>query len=431
MVLIIRGEANKLSGEITVPGDKSISHRSIIIGSLANGNTTIDNILDSDDVLQTLLALKKMGVNIKRKRDKVFIEGVGQNGLKAPNGFIDCGNSGTTARILCGVLAGQAFSTTLVGDASLSKRPMDRIIIPLRQMGANINGNLDKFLPIKIEPAESNLKPIKYELPVASAQVKSSILFANLYTQGATEIIEKKVTRDHTERMLSYFGCDITNKDGIIHMDSKCKLKGRNIYIPGDISSAAYFIVAATLVKDSNLIIKKVGINPTRTGIINVLKKMGAYIKVYNRRTINNEPVGDINIKYSPLKGISIDGAIIGTLIDEIPIIAVAASLASGKTIIKEAQELKYKESNRIKTISTELMKMGANIKEMDDGMIIEGRESLTPASVETHNDHRIAMAISIAALRAKGESVINDYECVNISYPDFYETLHKLKMKV
>ncbi|MBZ2173659.1 3-phosphoshikimate 1-carboxyvinyltransferase [Schnuerera sp. xch1] len=410
-----------------VPGDKSISHRSIMIGSLANGNTVVRNILKSEDVSMTIDAFRRMGVDIEYDRNDVYIKGKGINGLKQPEGILDCGNSGTTMRIISGILVGQKFSTTLTGDKSLSKRPMDRIIIPLRKMNANISGREDKYSPINIKPVRTNLKTIKYKLPVASAQVKSSILLATLYARGTTTIIENKITRDHTERMLNYFGCPVINENGIIYMGSNCNLEGRNVYVPGDISSAAYFIVAASLIKDSNLIIRNVSINPTRIGIIHVLKKMKADIKILNKRILNNEPIGDIQVKYSPLVGANIEGEIIGTLIDEIPIIAVAASLAEGTTVIKNAEELKYKESNRISSISKELNKMGANIVELHDGMIIEGKRNLVAATLNSYNDHRIAMALSIAALRAEGQTRIRDFECIDVSYPNFYNTLYKL----
>lgn len=410
-----------------VPGDKSISHRSIMIGSLANGNTVVRNILKSEDVSRTIDAFRRMGVDIEYDRNDVYIKGKGINGLKQPEGILDCGNSGTTMRIISGILVGQKFSTTLTGDKSLSKRPMDRIIIPLRKMNANISGREDKYSPINIKPVRTNLKTIKYKLPVASAQVKSSILLATLYARGTTTIIENKITRDHTERMLNYFGCPVINENGIIYMGSNCNLEGRNVYVPGDISSAAYFIVAASLIKDSNLIIRNVSINPTRIGIIHVLKKMKADIKILNKRILNNEPIGDIQVKYTPLVGANIEGEIIGTLIDEIPIIAVAASLAEGTTVIKNAEELKYKESNRISSISKELNKMGANIVELHDGMIIEGKRNLVAATLNSYNDHRIAMALSIAALRAEGQTRIRDFECIDVSYPNFYNTLYKL----
>lgn len=426
MVLIIRGKVDRLIGEIIVPGDKSISHRSIMIGSIAEGDTLISGILMSEDVKRTVEAFKKMGVSIKEEGDKVYIEGVGIKGLKRPNSIIDCGNSGTTMRLLSGILVGQEFSAILIGDESLTYRPMDRIIIPLREMGAFIQGKEDRYPPL-VTKSVDKLKGIDYKLPVASAQVKSAILLATLYAEGQTRIIERRVTRDHTERMLNYLGYPVVNKKGQIYVNPKGTLTGKNVYIPGDISSAAYFIVAAILIKGSNIVIKNVGINPTRTGIIKVLKKMGANIRVCNRKYINNEPVADVQVKYSKLKGTLIDGDIVGTLIDEIPIIAVAASLAEGTTIIEGAEELKYKESNRIVAISKELKKMGANVREQLDGMIIEGKSYLEPANLNSYNDHRIAMALSIAALRAEGESKIKGHECVNISYPNFYDTLFKL----
>lgn len=429
--MIIEGNKGKITGEITVPGDKSISHRSIIIGSLAEGKTIIKNILDSKDVERTIFAFKKMGVDIEELNGDIHIEGVGLKGLSKPDGPIDCGNSGTTARLLSGVLVGQDFPSRLVGDDSLSSRPMDRIIIPLKKMGANIRGRLDKILPLEINPTRSPLKGIEYRLPVASAQVKSAILLSSLYADGRSKIIEPKASRDHTERMLKYFGYNILNKDNLIYTDSESKLKGKKIYIPGDISSASYFIVAATIVEDSDLIIKDVGINPTRTGIIYVLEKMGANIKILNKRTLNNEPLADIHIKYAPLKGISIGGDIIATLIDEIPIIAVAASLAEGRTIIQDASELKYKESNRISSITNELRKMGVNIEELSEGMIIEGNSNLKSVVVDSYGDHRIAMALSIAALRAEGTTEIKDYECVKISYPNFYKILQNLRIEI
>ena len=429
MDLIINGEGKKLIGEITVPGDKSISHRSIIIGSLAKGTTKVDNILMPGDIERTIKCFQDMGVTIEQDGHRIFIEGVGLYGLNKPNNILDCGNSGTTIRLLSGVLIGQKFPTILTGDKSLINRPMDRIIIPLNKMGGNIRGRKDKYPPLEIKPASNNIKGISYELPVASAQVKSSILLATLYGKGVTKIAENKVTRDHTERMLKYFGGQVFNRDGYIYMEPNSHLIGKDICVPGDISSAAYFMVAGSLIEGSHIIIKNVGINPTRTGIIYVLKEMGADIKILNERVINNEPIGDIEIKHSYLKGVEIGGDIIGTLIDEIPIIAVAAALSKGKTIIKDAKELKHKESNRIEAMSTELRKMGVEVEELPDGMIIEGREILKPAKLYSYEDHRIAMALSIAALKAEGESKIKGHQCINISYPDFYENMYRLSM--
>lgn len=420
-----------LVGEITVPGDKSISHRSIIISSLSTGNSIIENLLESEDVERTIEAFKNMGVNIIKKNNKYYVEGVGLKGLEKPKKPIDCGNSGTTARLLSGVLVGQKFDSIIVGDESLSMRPMDRIILPLSKMGAKIKGRMNKHLPICISPSQDKLKSIKYELPVASAQVKSAILLATLYATGKTSIIENKVTRDHTERMLEYFGCNVYRTNNVIYVDSNSVPVGKKIYVPGDISSASYFIVAATIIEGSNLTIRNVGINPTRSGIITVLRKMGADIKIVNKRELNNEPVGDIVVKHAPLKGIVVDEQIIGTLIDEIPILAVAASLSEGTTVIKDAEELKYKESNRLKTIYSELKKMGANIKMMGNDLIIEGVKELNAGKLDSYNDHRMAMALSIAALKGNGQSEILGYKSVNISFPSFYKTLYSLCVSV
>lgn len=401
----------KLTGEIKVPGDKSISHRSIIFGAISQGETKIDNILLSDDTLKTIQCFKDMGIefDIDEENNRVNIKGKGLNGLREPKKPLDCGNSGTTMRLLAGLLVGQNFSSTLIGDSSLSKRPMDRIIIPLTKMGGNIKGAHNKYPPLEIEPSEK-LNGITYELPVASAQVKSAILLASIYSQGESKIIEKKVTRDHTERMLDYF----REKDFI----------GRQVYIPGDISSAAYFIVAASIIKNSSIVLKDIGVNPTRTGIIDVLKEMGANIEVKNVRIVNNEPIGDIYVSYAPLKGISVDEGLIGRLIDEIPILAVAAAFAEGTTTIRGAEELKFKESNRIEAIAKELSKMSVDISPLPDGLIIKGGNKLTPAKVNAHKDHRIAMALSIAALAIEGESEVIDSHWVNISYPDFYDII-------
>ena len=427
MDLIIGGNGKKLVGEIRVPGDKSISHRSIIIGALADGKTIIKNFLISEDTKRTMACFRKMGVNIENRRGTVYVEGVGLHGLNRPRELLDCGNSGATMRLLSGVLVGQEFPTTLIGDESLMNRPMKRILIPLRKMGGNIVGREDKYPPLDIKPVTDTLKRISYELPVASAQVKSSILLASLYSEGITKIIEDKITRDHTERMLNYFGCNIVKNGREITMTGNPLLYGKEVLVPGDISSAAFFIVAGSLIEGSSIVIKDVGINSTRAGIISVLKEMGANIKVSNESLVNNEPIGDIEVKYSHLKGCVVEGDMVGTLIDEIPIIAVAAALAKGKTIIRDVEELKYKESNRIKAMVTELKKMGARVEELSDGIVIEGVDYLKPAKLHSYNDHRIAMALSIAALKAEGESIIDDYQCVNISYPNFYETLSSL----
>lgn len=404
----------KLVGEIKIPGDKSISHRGIILGAISKGETTIRNILLSEDTLKTIECFREMGIDISVDENSniVKIKGKGIYGLSKPRKPLNCGNSGTTMRLLAGLLAGQEFPSTLVGDQSLSRRPMDRIIVPLTQMGASIMGEEGKYPPLTISPVKE-IQDIKYELPVASAQVKSAILLASIYGQGNTEVIEKKVTRDHTERILSYF--------------KENDFEGRDIYVPGDISSAAFFIVGGSVIKGSNITLKDVGINQTRTGIIDVIRQMGGNIKIKNLRVINNEPMADIQIKSASLKGIEIHEDIIGRLIDEIPIIAVAAAFAKGTTIIKGAEELKYKETDRIHAMVTELQELKADVSSLHNGLIVRGKDSLFPGKLKSYDDHRIAMALSIAALNIEGESEIVGSECVNISYPSFYDSIRKL----
>lgn len=411
---------------LEMPGDKSISHRAIILGSISEGTTIIENCLISDDILRTINCFKALGVEINIENNMVTIIGRGLKGLRPPKSSLYCGNSGTTLRLISGVLVGQNFYSIIKGDDSLNKRPMDRIISPLRLMGANIKGIEDKFAPIEIEPVKE-LKAINYRLPIASAQVKSSILLASLYAKGLTTVIEKDSSRDHTERMIKYFGGNIKKDGNKIVNKPVDKLIGRKIYVPGDISSAAYFIVGALILEGTELIIKNLGINRTRTGFIEILKAMGGNINVINKREINNEPIADIYVKYSKLKGIEIKGDIIARLIDEIPILAVAGAMAEGITIIKDAEELKYKESNRIKAIVTELSKMGADIKELEDGMIIKGGKSLRGSVLNTYNDHRILMALSIASLCAKGITSFDSTESIKISFPNFFSELDSL----
>ena len=415
----------KLIGEIRVPGDKSISHRSIMLGAIANGSTKVSNILFSDDTVRTIDCFRDMGVEIEvdERENEAIVQGVGLYGLKKPIKPLDCQNSGTTMRLISGILLGQKFSSTVFGDDSLNNRPMSRIINPLRLMGGDISGEEDKFPPLNINPT-LELHGINYTLPIASAQVKSSILLASLYSSGVTNIKEEKITRDHTERMLDYFGANIeyTSKD--ICLKENNELIGKDIFVPGDISSAAFFIVAASILEGSSIVIKDVGLNPSRTGIIKVLKTMGASIEIYNQKTLNNEEYGDIKVVYQDLMGISLEGDIIGTLIDEIPIIAVAAAFAHGKTIIRNAEELKHKETDRIKAIAMELKKMGCNIEELEDGLVIHGDQKLNGCILNSHNDHRIAMALTIAALNSSGNSTIENSNCVNISYPNFYSDL-------
>lgn len=415
------------SAVISVPGDKSISHRAVMFGSLAIGDTVIRGFLDGDDCLSTVSCFKKMGIDIEIDDDKVIVHGKGLHGLSAPTSTLDVGNSGTTLRLISGILSAQDFTSELTGDSSIQKRPMDRVAKPLSLMGADIKSKSpDKILaPVTI--TGKKLKGIEYTLPVASAQVKSAIILASLYAEGETIIIEPEATRDHTEIMLGFMGADI-KKDGnrIICRPVK-ELYAKEITVPGDISSAAYFMVAAAASKNACVTIKNVGINPTRTGIITVLENMGADISISNERSLNGEPVGDITVKSSKLKGTVIEGDIIPKLIDEIPVIAVAASKAYGTTIIRDAQELKVKESNRIKTTADELSKFGVDITETDDGLIINGPTVMKGAVIESHNDHRIAMSAAVAAILADGESIINDSQCVDISFPGFYKLLEEL----
>lgn len=415
-----------LNCTVTVPGDKSISHRAVMLGSIANGVTKIQGFLTGDDCMSTISCFKKLGVDIRINAHIVTINGKGINGLKKPNEILDVGNSGTTIRLLSGILSAQNFSCSITGDSSIQKRPMNRIIVPLSQMGADISCCEEEgYAPLKINGKKLN--GINYKLPVASAQIKSSILLASLYADSKTTIIEKAASRNHTEIMLNYLGADIKNDNGVITSNPISELYAKQIHIPGDISSAAYFIVAGLIIPDSKVKIKNVGVNVTRTGIIDALKSMGADIEIENRTNENGEDVADILVRYSQLHSIELSGDIIPRMIDEIPIFTVAALFAEGKTVIKDAQELKVKESNRISTMTKELNKMGAEIIETDDGMIIEGRKNLKGAVTESYNDHRVAMSIAIAALNSEGETIINNSECVNISFPNFFYMLECL----
>lgn len=415
---------NSIKGTITVPGDKSISHRAVMFGAISEGNTEIDGFLTGEDCLSTVRCLRDLGVEIILNGTKVFIHGKGPY-LQKSNKELFVGNSGTTIRLLMGILSGQNFETILDGDDSIKKRPMSRVIIPLRMMGAKLKALEDNYAPVTIKGG--NLKGITYNMPVSSAQVKSSIIFASLYANSETIIEEPYKSRDHTELMIKYFGGNIDIKDNKIICYPGNKLYGQKVIVPGDISSASYFIVGASILPNSEIYIKNVNINPTRTGIIDVIKKMGGNINFINKRILNNEMTSDIVVRQSSLKGVEIGGDIIPRLIDEIPIIAVAAVFAEGKTIIRDAEELKIKESNRIKTIVKELKKMGADIEETEDGMIINGTGFLKGTIVKTYKDHRIAMSLAIAGLASDGITKIEDAECVNISYPDFYTTLNML----
>ena len=421
---------DRLKGEVMIPGDKSISHRSIILGSLANGRSRIKGFLESEDCLNTLNAFREMGVQIERVGDKEYIiDGVGLRGLKEPDCILDCGNSGTSMRLLIGFLAAQDFYSVLSGDASLRQRPMKRIIKPLTKMGAMIWSREGGYAPLSIEGR--SLSGIDYQLPVASAQVKSSILLAGLYSDQEVKIVEPALSRDHTERMLSGFGIDIKMEGYqiILPVDNNRRLYPQEIEVPGDISSAAFFITAGLITKGSEILLKDIGVNPTRSGFLDVVRDMGGEIKIINQREVSGEPIADIRVKSSQLKGIEISGEIIPKLIDEIPIIAVLASQAEGETIIKDASELRVKETDRIAAMVSQLSNLGVEIEELSDGMIINGPARIKGGvKVDSYGDHRIAMSLAIAGLVAKSEITILNTQVINTSFPDFKGRLLSLK---
>ena len=419
--------SGKLRGEITVPGDKSISHRSVMLGSIAKGGTKISGFLTGEDCLSTIDCFKKLGIDIEVNGTDVTVHGKGLKGLSAPAETLDVGNSGTTLRLMSGILSAQPFTTRLTGDSSIQKRPMGRVASPLGLMGAKITSENEKMTaPLTIEG--QRLHGIDYTLPVASAQVKSALILAGLYADGETRITEPEATRDHTEIMLNYLGADIRKEGDTIVVRPAAELTGKDITVPGDISSAAYFIAAALISKDSEVLIKNVGVNPTRTGIITAFKAMGGNIELTNERTVCGEPVADILVRSSRLHGVVIKGAIIPKLIDEIPVIAAAACYASGETVIADAAELRVKESDRIKTMAAELGRMGATVIQTDDGMVILGGIPLHGAVCESYNDHRVAMSVAVAALGAKGETQIKDCGCVDISFPGYFDALKSLR---
>ena len=416
---------NALKGEITVPGDKSISHRSIMFGALAEGTTRVTNFLRGADCLSTIDCFRKLGIDIEDLDSEILIHGKGLHGLTAPSSMLDVGNSGTTTRLISGILAGQRFTTELNGDESIQSRPMKRIMTPLSQMGADIislGGN--GCAPLKI--SGKKLHAIHYNSPVASAQVKSCVLLAGMYSDGITRVTEPGLSRNHTEIMLNYFGADVTSEGTTAFIKPDPSLYGREILVPGDISSAAYFIAAGLLVPNSEILLKNVGINPTRDGILRVCKAMGADITLLNETT-EGEPTADLLIRSSTLHGTTVEGAIIPTLIDELPMIAVMAAFAEGTTVIRDAQELRVKESDRIQVMTENLQKMGADIQATEDGMIIHGGKPLHGAEIDSHLDHRIAMSFAVAGLLSEGTLSIKNGECVNISYPEFYSDLYSL----
>lgn len=420
-----------LNGEITVPADKSISHRAVMIAGLCEGRSKIENFLMSEDCLRTVECFASLGIEIEKfhdgEMDCLYVKGKGVRGLSSPNDILYVGNSGTTIRLILGILSGQEFLSTITGDESIKKRPMLRVVEPLRQMGATIHGREGgNFAPIEIKG--SRLNPIEYSLPVASAQAKSCLMLAGLFAEGMTRITEPSASRDHTERMFEHFGIEFSKSENTVSVFMCDKIEPTVISIPGDISSAAFFMVAGTIIPNSKITIKNVGLNPTRTGIIDVLHRMGANIEIENETMISKEPRGDITVRSSNLKGIELSGTIIPRIIDELPIIAVAASVAQGETVISDAKELRVKESDRIKTISTELKRLGAKIKEKDDGMIINGGTSFKGAVCESYGDHRVAMSLAIAGLMSKGGVTIGDAQCIETSFPGFEALLQKLR---
>ena len=424
---IIKGSSSPLRGEITPPGDKSISHRALILGSLANGISVVKDFLISDDTLSTTNAMRSLGIPIDINGTQVEISGKGVLGLRGSQKTIDCGNSGTTTRLLTGLLSAQKFTSILTGDKYLQQRPMKRVVGPLSQMGAQITGNESgNKLPLTITGSE--LHGISYKLPVASAQVKSAILLAGMYAQGETEVIEPEASRDHTERMLSYLGVPIEKSGNTIKINKVEKIEAGEIIVPADLSSAAFFIVAALISPNSEILIKNVGINPLRTGIIDILKNMDGDISIINERDVNGEPIGDIVARSSNLHATKISGALIPKAIDELPLAAVAASFAQGETIIKDAKELRVKETDRISAMASELGKLGVQVEEFEDGMLVRGAETITGAKCSSWGDHRIAMAIAVAATRANGETEIADADCVSVSYPGFFEVIDELR---
>lgn len=417
-----------LRGELTVPGDKSISHRAVMFGSLAQGTTKITHFLEGADCLSTISCFRKMGIDIERNASEILVHGKGLHGLSAPSETLDVGNSGTTTRLISGILAGQSFNSELNGDASIQSRPMKRIMTPLLSMGADIvslRGNGCAPLRITGKP----LHAAHYQSPVASAQVKSCVLLAGMYADGITSVTEPVLSRNHTEIMLNYFGANVNSQGTTASIEPEPVLNGREIKVPGDISSAAYFIAAALLVPGSELLIKNVGTNPTRAGILEICRAMGADITYLNENCDSGEPTADLLVRTSALHGTTVEGAIIPTLIDEIPMIAVMAAFAEGTTIIRDAAELKVKETDRIKTTTEGLLAMGVDVTPTDDGMIIRGGNPVHGGQINSYLDHRIAMAFSIAALAAEGNTEIQDGQCVDVSYPSFFTELHSLSL--
>ena len=419
-------KVSHLAGEIAVPGDKSVSHRAVMLGALASGTTEITNFLQGADCLSTIGCLRHMGVSVRQQDGRVLVDGVGLHGLRAPSQPLDVGNSGTTARLLSGILAGQPFRSCLTGDASIQRRPMKRIMDPLSQMGARVESQAGNgCLPLEITGGK--LRGIHYQSPVASAQVKSCVLLAGLYGDSPTSVTEPSLSRDHSERMLSYFGADVRSEGTTATIAPAPALTAQKVQVPGDISSAAYFLAAGLIVPHAEILLRNVGVNPTRDGMLRVLEAMGASLEYVSRHQDGAEPAADILVRPSSLRGTVIEGSLIPSLIDEIPILAVLACFAQGRTVIRDAQELKVKESNRIETVTENLRAMGAHVQPTQDGMVIDGGYPLHGAALDSHMDHRIAMSFAVAALACEGTTSIKDAQCVDISYPSFYDDLKRL----
>lgn len=427
---IVVKKSRGLKGTLSVPGDKSITHRAIILGSLGCGTAVVRGYLPSDDCLRTAQAFRRLGISIKEEKDQLTIIGKGLRGLSDPGGDLDLGNSGTGLRLLTGVLAGQDLVAVLTGDESLRSRPMLRVVAPLRRMGAKIKGpSRGKFAPLEIHGRR--LKGIHYVMPAASAQVKSALLLAGLLAEGPTAVTEPLPTRDHTERLFRHMGIPLKteNQEGLktLRLEPAGEFEGRDIEIPGDLSSAAFFIVAASIIPNSELMIRNVGVNPTRTGLLELLSDMGAEIKQENPREVSGEPVADLSVCSRPLKGIQVPPEMVPRTIDEFPVLCVAAAAAEGETEIRGAEELRVKESDRIRTIAQELSRMGADVKELPDGMVIRGGKELRGARCRSHGDHRIAMAMTVAGLAASGETTVEGAEWVDTSFPGFQRLLESV----
>lgn len=412
--------------EITIPGDKSISHRAVMFGALAEGTTLVRNFLPGEDCLSTVSCFQAMGVEVNRRNGLVVVEGRGRHGLQEPDRVLDAGNSGTTMRLLLGILAGQGFFAVLTGDASLRSRPMGRVVEPLRQMGARIWGRAGATrAPLAVQGGP--LAARDFILPVASAQVKSALLLAGLHAEGRTSVTEPHKSRDHTERMLAYFGVPVEVSGLTVAVRGPVRLTAREVDVPGDISAAAFFLVAGAILPDTRLVMRGVGVNPTRTGIIDVLREMGAEIRVSNEREAGGEPVADLEVRSSRLRGVAVGGSLIPRLIDEVPVLAVAAACAEGVTEIRDAAELKVKESDRLAAVAAQLSRMGADVEALPDGLRIRGGRRLHGAACQTYGDHRMAMAMAVAGLAADGETVIDNPSCAAVSFPGFAEELGKL----